>query len=204
MDRPDNKVGIPHEHYRALFSALDPHLASERSGVRFYDGAFRLKFLNRSVVLPYPDMSPYYEENGEKLSREAAILFARLVLEGQLIPRRAEKFLAYAETPWGELYKDNFHGRCVLRLTYGFGRDLPRFARICEELGGVKAEAGDTAYDLEFIDSLVLRLIFWAGDEEFPPSAQILFSDNFPAAFMAEDMAVVGDLTINEMKKVKV
>ena len=40
-----------------------------------------------------------------------------------------------------------------------------------------------------------------AVDDEFPPSAQILFSDNFPAAFtQGEDMAVVGDVTIDMLK----
>ena len=48
---------------------------------------------------------------------------------------------------------------------------------------------------------LFVRLILWAGDDEFPPSAQILFSDNFPAAFtQGEDMAVVGDVTIDMLK----
>ena len=43
-------------------------------------------------------------------------------------------------------------------------------------------------------------MILWEGDEEFPPSSQILFSDNFPVAFQAEDMAVVGDISINMLK----
>ena len=43
-------------------------------------------------------------------------------------------------------------------------------------------------------------MILWAGDDEFPPSSQILFSDNFPNAFQAEDMAVVGDITITMIK----
>ena len=40
----------------------------------------------------------------------------------------------------------------------------------------------------------------WEGDDEFPPSSQILFSDNFAACFAAEDLAVVGDISINMMK----
>lgn len=44
--------------------------------------------------------------------------------------------------------------------------------------------------------------ILWAGDEEFPPSAQILFSDNFPLSFEAEDLAVVGDISIGTLKKI--
>lgn len=48
---------------------------------------------------------------------------------------------------------------------------------------------------------LQVRLILWEGDDEFPPSAQILFSDNFPVAFtQGEDMAVVGDVTIDMLK----
>ncbi|MBR4755026.1 MAG: DUF3786 domain-containing protein, partial [Lachnospiraceae bacterium] len=48
---------------------------------------------------------------------------------------------------------------------------------------------------------LYLYFILWAADDEFPPSSQILFSDNFEYAFKAEDMAVVGDISIGAMKK---
>ena len=37
---------------------------------------------------------------------------------------------------------------------------------------------------------------------EFPPNAQILFSDNFRYAFTAEDLAVVGDIVLGRMKKI--
>ena len=40
----------------------------------------------------------------------------------------------------------------------------------------------------------------WEGDDEFPPSSQILFSDNFPVSFAAEDMAVMGDVIIGSLK----
>ena len=47
-----------------------------------------------------------------------------------------------------------------------------------------------------------VRFLLWAGDEEFPPSAQILFSDNFPLCFKAEDLAVVGDVAIGTLKQI--
>ena len=43
-------------------------------------------------------------------------------------------------------------------------------------------------------------MILWEGDDEFPPSSQILFSDNFPVSFAAEDMAVMGDVIIGSLK----
>lgn len=56
---------------------------------------------------------------------------------------------------------------------------------------------------LSFWEDLRLCLILWEGEPEegFPPSAQILFSDNFPAAFSAEDVAYVGDIVMDYMKK---
>ena len=44
---------------------------------------------------------------------------------------------------------------------------------------------------------LYIRFIIWQGDDEFSPSAQILFSDNFSSSFTAEDLAYVGDICMN-------
>ena len=75
-----------------------------------------------------------------------------------------------------------------------------QFQSIMERLGGVRIEYGDCGYEFEFMNNLRLRFILWAGDDEFPPSAQILFADNFSAAFHGEDMAVVGDVSIGVLK----
>ena len=44
------------------------------------------------------------------------------------------------------------------------------------------------------------RQLLWAGDDEFPPSAQLLYSANFVDGFAAEDRVVAGDLLCNEIK----
>ena len=56
---------------------------------------------------------------------------------------------------------------------------------------------------MELVKNYFVQFILWEGDDEFPPSSQILFSDNFAASFAAEDMAVVGDVTIGTMKAVE-
>ena len=42
--------------------------------------------------------------------------------------------------------------------------------------------------------------VVWQGDEEFPPNAQILYSDNFAEGFAAEDRVVAGDILISTIK----
>ena len=69
-----------------------------------------------------------------------------------------------------------------------------------ELVGGTKLSVGDAGYEFAFLDELRLQFLLWEGDEEFPPSAQILFSDNFSSAFAGEDMAYVGDISIGTLK----
>jgi hypothetical protein len=47
-----------------------------------------------------------------------------------------------------------------------------------------------------------LIFIFWAGDDEFPPSSQILFNENVHFYFNAEDLSVIGDVSIGTLKKI--
>ena len=135
-----------------------------------------------------------------EFAANARILILRYMLEGNTVPPSG-KFLTYKEMPWGEVYIKQFHGRCILRLAYGFGNKLQAFQDAMEKMGGFQVSFGDCAYEVEFLNGLTLRFILWEGDDEFPPSAQILFSDNFPVAFHIEDMAVTGDIVIGMMKE---
>ena len=69
-----------------------------------------------------------------------------------------------------------------------------------EHLHATPVDHGDAAYEIEIFPGYQIQKILWEGVEEFPPSSQILFSDNFPISFQAEDMAVMGDVIIGSLK----
>ncbi len=199
MEIADHKVGVPTEHYKTLFAAADPTALSERSHVPYADGRFLLTLLGRPVTLAWPEMLSRFEDDGQKTAPNTRILLARLLLEGRLTPAGGA-LLAYTDMPWGNVYAQQFRGRCILRLAGSYGGSLSAFDAACKRLSGVRADSGDRSYELPFLPGLTVRLIIWEGDEEFRPTAQILFSDNFSAAFGAEDIAVVGDVILNALK----
>jgi hypothetical protein len=130
------------------------------------------------------------------------ILLCRYLCEGKHVPSRGKR-LSYNEVPSGPLYYRNFEGRCLKRAAFAFGNDLALFRRIVENLPGLRFEAldkADAAYRFEFLNGLFMALLLWAGDEEFPPSSQMLFDDNFVFAFAAEDLAVAGEVVIRRFK----
>ncbi len=203
----DNKERIPLEHYLEEYRKLDPEEAAQRCGVAYdpKNRQFHIRLLGYSYLVDFPEFDVHKEEEGQEgvfllLSQAAAkIIVLRFLISGQMV-KSAGKYLTYREVPWGEVYFRQFEGRCLARLKFGFGFKLDAFCAAMEKMGAEKISMGDAAYEFEFINGLHVRFILWEGDDEFPPSSQILFEDNFPYAYQAEDLAVVGDLSIATLK----
>ena len=168
---------------------------------------FHIRLMGYRYLVDFPEFAVRKEDEDEEGAFllldmvPAKIIVLRFLLSAQVV-KSSGKYLTYREVPWGEVYFRQFEGRCLMRLKFGFGFKLDKFAEGMEKLPGVKKlSLGDVSYEFEFINGLHVRFILWAGDEEFPPSSQILFEDNFPYAYQAEDLAVVGDISITTLKK---
>lgn len=209
MEVENHKEEVPFEHYLEKYQSLDPKEAAQRLNI-LYDALnqkFQLRFMGHLYEVDYPefDVRVLDKENAQKdllmNSLPAKTFILRYLLEGQYI-QSSGRFMTFREVPtYGELYIQPFTGRCIKRLTYGFGYKLKAFSQAMEQIPGAeKISMGDVAYEFELVNGYRMRFIFWEGDEEFPPSAQILYSDNFQFGFHAEDMVVAGDLSITTVK----
>lgn len=195
---------VPFEHYAQIYQTLDPAEISQRCGLPFADGAFSLRIMGSEHRVTFPAFHIIDPENAEITDPYEKILFIRYLCEGKLFPSQGGR-LAYNEIPWGNVYYRNFEGRCLKRCAFTFGRDIPAFRERIARNATLNAEpinTGDAGYRFEFINGLFITLSIWGADDEFPPSAQILFDDNFVFAFTAEDLAAVGDTLINRLKKI--
>ncbi|MBQ8109635.1 MAG: DUF3786 domain-containing protein [Clostridia bacterium] len=200
----NHKEMVPFEHYTALFEKLDPVEAAQRCGVKFDGGTglFTVRLLYVDYQIAWPKFAiGSADETGFALTNlPAQMLLIRYLLEGRRSVGTGV-FLPYREMPWGEVYLKPFTGRCLTRAAFAFGPRLDAFARAAEQLPVIPLRQGDAAYQLEIMPGYDVRLIVWEGDDEFPPNSQILFSDNFPQAFSAEDRTVVGDILISDIKR---
>ena len=206
MEVVNNKTENPIRIYQEKFRKIDPEQASKRCNCAYTDGRFTLPLMNRVVTLTFPKMETFYED-GSKTSDAVRILLARYVMEGVAALSNG-KMYSYPEMPWGQVYETQFRGRCINRMAGTYGHNLEGFDKGMEAIGAKKAlmdngrfaSGADRAYDIAFLPDLTIRALIWAADDEFAATGQILFSDNFPLAFTAEDMAVVGDVFLNAMK----
>ena len=202
----DSKERMPWEHYTEEFGKADPAEIAGRLSIPYDEEKkeLTLKFLGTVYHISWPDFQVTHEEDDmgfyplEEM-HYAKILTIRFLLNGAIV-QGSGKYKTYREMPWGEVYLRQFDGRCIKRLAFTYGNRLKDFKGIMEHIHAVPVDHGDIAYQGEIFPGYQIQMILWEGDDEFPPSSQILFSDNFPVSFAAEDMAVMGDVIIGSLK----
>lgn len=202
----DSKERLPWEHYLSQYQESDPKEIAARLGISYDEEQkyFTLKFLGTVYQISWPDFQVSHEADDMGFYSLETMTYAR-TLTIRFLLNGAEasgtgKFKTYREMPWGEVYLRQFDGRCIKRLAFSYGNRIKDFQAIMEHMHCVPVKHGDIAYQLEIFPDYLVQMILWEGDDEFPPSSQILFSDNFPISFQAEDMAVMGDVIIGSLK----
>ena len=202
----DSKERMPWEHYTQEFAAADPKEIASRLSIPYDEETktLTLTFLGTQYRITWPDFTVTHTPDDRGFYPLEDMIYARILTIRFLLngvkSESSGKFKTYREMPWGEVYLRQFDGRCIKRLAFSYGNRLGDFKAIMEHIKAVAVKHGDIAYEVEIFPEYKVQMILWEGDEEFPPSSQILFSDNFPVSFQAEDMAVMGDVIIGSLK----
>ena len=195
MEIENNKEQVPFAYYEGLFQGIDPTEVTKRLPDVTWDGAaFSVKLLNTRYTITWPTYSIAPET---VLPVQTFLL--RYLLEAKSVSWEGQ-WKTFREMPWGELYIKPYTGRVLTRAAFTFGTRLAAFCKGAEAVGGVKLANGDAGYAFTLIGDYRMRILVWEGDDEFPPNAQVLYSDNFAEGFAAEDRVVAGDILISYIK----
>ena len=199
MQIENHKEEVPFAHYEGLFRSLDPQDAAERTGTKWDGKEFYVNLLGREYAISHPDYALRPLDGGALPPLPVQTFLLRYLLEGKAAAWTGE-WKTFREMPWGEMYIQPYTGRCLTRAAFTFGTRLAAFKAAAEKMAAAAVPHGDAGYEFAFIGNYRMRILIWEGDDEFPPSAQILYSDNFASGFAAEDRVVAGDILITAIR----
>ena len=200
MQIENHKEEVPFAHYEEKFRELAPEDVLARLAAVKWDGAaFTVKLLGREFLIAHPDYAIAAVDGGALPPLPMQTFLLRYLLEGKDTPWNGE-WKTFREMPWGEMYIKPYTGRVLTRAAYTFSFKLGAFSAACEKMGAVKLPHGDAGYQFELLPGYYIQILIWQGDDEFPPNAQVIYSDNFAAGFAAEDRVVAGDILISTIK----
>ena len=200
MQIENHKEEVPFAHYEEQFRKLDTQSVQDRLPSVKWDGhEFYVNLLGREYAISHPDCVIRATDGSALPPLPVQTFLLRYLLESKDITW-AGTWKTFREMPWGEMYIKPYTGRVLTRAAFTFGFKLNAFRAACEKMGAEPLKHGDAGFEFHLIGNYRMQILMWEGDDEFPPSAQIIYSDNFAEGFAAEDRVVAGDILISTIK----
>ena len=199
MQVENHKEEVPFSYYEELFGKLEPQTAVERVGVKWDGKEFYVNLMGREYAIAHPQYAIRALDGGKLPPLPTQTFLLRYLLEAKEVTWQGQ-WKTFREMPWGELYIKPYTGRVLTRAAFTFGTRVQKFREACEKMGAVPVKHGDAGFQFELVGNYLMQILVWEGDDEFPPNAQVLYSDNFADGFAAEDRVVAGDILISTIK----
>ena len=197
MEIQNNKEEVLFSYYAELYSKADKAEIASRLGITAENGVFSVTLMGKTYAVT--ETAEITDGQGNAPALPVQTFLLRYLLEGKNIPALGN-WKTFREMPWGELYIKPYTGRVLTRAAFTFGTRVEAFRKAAEKMGAAPVNHGDAGFEFSLVGDYRIRLLVWAGDDEFPPSAQVLYSDNFEEGFAPEDRVVAGDILITAIK----
>lgn len=195
-----NYVLAYREACRALAAETDPEAMALRARCRYdpLGSVFEIPVLGRLYRVSYPggEVAP-----GEPLRKPGlppptgdhlltmSILILHYLTKASGLPL-AREWIAFRELPGGDIYNTPFTNRTIRPMVALFGREPAKLVEAALTLGGRREKFGHASAAVDVFPMVPVCLVVWEGDEEVPPSGQILFDRSASAYLDTEDLVV--------------
>ncbi|MBE3588299.1 MAG: DUF3786 domain-containing protein [Thermoanaerobacteraceae bacterium] len=191
-----------HRQARAEFARKDPRSMADCGAVGYdpVKGEFIVPFLGSDYIVGYPGGEVRELSGVTGVPLEVQILLLHYLVKAG--PARAEgRLISFKELPGGSIYTGPFTNRAVRPLVGIFGQKPELLVRAGEMLGGERVPVGDVAVRVPALPKIPITFVLWLGDEEFPPSGNVLFDASAPCHLPTEDYALLPGLALGKMKR---
>ncbi len=154
-------------------------------------GLVSLTLTGEKYTIRHPDGEVRLVGSDGEVPITTRILLLHYLLTADGAPP-AGRWVSFRELPDAMVYDPAFQGRASHRIRARFGTDIDAFHRAAQSLGGDRLTFGDASYLFRALPRVWLAVIVYKGDEEFSPSANVLFDAAAANYLPTEDLAVLG------------
>lgn len=156
-----------------------------------------LDFFSDPYSIQFPQIE-FYSPSKKTVSLVTRILLLHYLIRAEGTPVTG-KWVAYKDIPGGLLYAGVLARRVTEPLVRKFGRSAKWFKEIGIKLGGEPGGVGDASFILKAFPYIPMQYVLWEGDEEFPPTVQLLFDPSVDRYLSLEDIVVLGQMATGRL-----
>lgn len=176
----------------------DYHELVQKSGASALEpDGLALRCLGRDYRITHPG-GEVTTGSGEAVDEHLAILLLLYLTEAG--GRQQEgRWIAFEQISGGAGYVASFRGRVVAPLLRVFGQQPEALLEAAGELDAAPLDMGDAAVALAALPRVPIALVLWRGDDEFAPSASVVFDASIEDYLDAEAVTVLAELATRRM-----
>ena len=137
------------------------------------DGNVDLEFLGRPMRVDAQSLA-VHADDGKPVHRIEELLVLRYLLAGREI-RPAGELISFRNFPGGVFYLEPILKRTSQVVLKTFGNDIDRLRSALGHFAHSALDLGDLSAQVHAIGRIDITLVYRLGDDEFPPTFDILF-----------------------------
>lgn len=187
---------------RAELRQRDPREIAVRAGVEFSAGVLRVKFYGETHIITFPELTVRVEATGKECGLNRSSMFFYYLLTADGVPL-AGKWLAFRELPGGMFYHQAYQSYSGDRLAKAIDNHVGVFERAAKTLSGIKLDVGDAAFAFDALPRVRVAAVYYAGDEDFPASANVLFDASAIHYLPTDALGGVGSSLVDRLTGVE-
>ncbi len=186
------------EQARAQLSTLTPDEIVQRSGcVLAEDGRYQLDFMGRAYAIDQAFVVCRADTHDEAPAFIQSIILMYLATADGTPP--FEHWISFHELPDGQFYEQAFRGYSGEELIRGLQGDVEAFKHAALKLYGKSIGLGDAAFAFRVLPHLQIAVVMYAGDEDFPAQARVLFEATAPHYLSTDGLAILGGQLVGQI-----
>jgi hypothetical protein len=152
-----------------------------------------IRYLNQSSMITLPDIDVSLADSSGEVTIREKVLILHYFISAKGTPI-SNNLITFRELPEGKVYLPTFTKRTVNHLVRYFGEEPDLLLETGKELGGYKADYGDTSVTIDAFKYVPVTIVLWQGDEEFTPEGNILFDATVTDYLSTEDIIVLCEI----------
>lgn len=184
---------------RADLSRRDPNELARCAGLTVSEDRLEVSLLGDSYSIRLPKFA-VYSSKGAVCPEESQILFLDYLVRGDGTAPSG-RWIGYQELPSGSFYRQAFQGYSGDQLVRDLGGNIEAFRGAAKALGGEPVDLGDAAYSFAALPHVPLAVVWWAGDDEFPANATVLFDACADHYLPTDGLAILGRMLCRVLAK---
>jgi hypothetical protein len=198
--KPDSYESALEKAWESLDS-LDPEELARKSGASFDSEKkeFTLIFLNHEFHIK-PSNRTVMNPKGQEARPFIAVLLLHYLVYAKDIGLEGE-LISFRELSGGDVYYNAFQRRAIIPITNAFGSNCEALRAAGGRIHAEESDHGDISVKIQVFPTIPVTVILWEGDDEIPPSSNMLFDASIRELLPTEDVAVIGGFVASTLIK---